>query len=65
MKKLESIKEFYQTRHKWIPDEIRNNFGHFNLFPLEYPAIGKGAKPLEYGRREWYNIVLVYGGGGL
>lgn len=63
MKKLESIQEFYESRFQWIPDEIRNNFGHFNVFPLQSPAIGEGAKPLPYGRREWYNIVLVFGGG--
>lgn len=63
MKKLESIQEFYTSRHRWIPDEIKNNIGHFNVFPLEPPHIGKEAKSLEYGRREWYNIVLVFGGG--
>jgi hypothetical protein len=57
MKKLESIQEFYTSRHRWIPDEIKNNIGHFNVFPLEPPHIGKEAKSLEYGRREWYNIV--------
>ena len=63
MRKLESIQEFYENRYKWIPNEIRNGLGHFNVFPLEYPAIGEGAQPLEYGRREWYNIVLVFDGG--
>lgn len=65
MKKLESIQEFYERRFQWIPNDIRNNFGHFNVFPLQSPAIGLGAKPLAYGRREWYNIVLVFGGGTL
>jgi len=65
MKKLESIQEFYESRFQWIPNDIRNNFGHFNVFPLQSPAIGLGAKPLAYGRREWYNIVLVFGGGTL
>ena len=63
MRKLESIKDFYQQRLNWTPDEIRNNLGHFNVMPLEAPIIGKGAEDLEYGRREWYNIVLVFGGG--
>lgn len=63
MRKLESIQAFYEARYQWIPTEIRNSLGHFNVFPLESPAIGKNAKSLEYGRREWYNIVLVFGGG--
>jgi len=63
MRKLESIQEFYQTRHNWLPEDIKNNLGHFNVFELQYPYIGKGAEDLEYGRREWYNIVFVEGGG--
>lgn len=62
MRKLESIHEFYEDRHYWIPEEIRKNLGHFNVFSLA-PYIGEGAQPLEYGRREWFNIVLVFGGG--
>ena len=60
MKKLESIQEFYESRFQWIPNDIRNNFGHFNVFPLQSPVIGAGAKPLPYGRREWYNLSLIH-----
>lgn len=63
MRKLESIHEFYEARLKWVPEEIRNSIGHFNVFELASPIIGEGALDLEYGRREWYNIVLTYGGG--
>lgn len=41
MNKLISIQEFYKTRYQWIPNEIRINLGHFNVFPLELPAIGE------------------------
>ena len=63
MRKSESIQAFYEERFHWIPNEIKNSLGHFNVFQLQYPTIGKGAKDLEYCRREWYNIVLVSGGG--
>lgn len=63
MRKLESIKEFYKQRLEYTPSEVNNSLGHFNVFALRSPIIGKGAAPLEYGRREWYNIVLVFGGG--
>ncbi len=63
MRKLESIKDFYEERLNWTPHEFRNNLGHFNVMPLEAPVIGKDAEDLEYGRREWYNIALVFGGG--
>ena len=46
MKQLESIQEFYEVRHKWIPNEIRDGLGHFNIVPLESPVIGKGAEAL-------------------
>ncbi|MBK7742036.1 MAG: hypothetical protein IPI42_16245 [Saprospiraceae bacterium] len=65
MRKLETIHEFYEVRHKWIPDEIRNSLGHFNAFSLEYPNIGEEAEPLEYGRRNgttsfWFTVAAFF-----
>ena len=40
MKKLETIQEFYHDRYEWIPQEIRNGLGHFNVFSLD-PYIGE------------------------
>ena len=60
MVKIESIEEFYQRKFDWIPDNIRNEIGHFNVFRHEPIEPGK-TKPLPYGRRDFYKIMLVVG----
>lgn len=60
MNKIESIEEFYQRKFDWIPDNIRNEIGHFNVFEHEPVEPGK-TKPLPYKRRDFYKIMLVVG----
>jgi AraC family transcriptional regulator, transcriptional activator of pobA len=60
MEKIETIEEFYQRKFNWIPDNIRNEIGHFNVFRHEPVEPGK-IKPLPYKRRDFYKIMLVVG----
>lgn len=60
MDKGESIAEFYQRKMIWMPEQIRNDIGHFNVFRLE-PYVGEHAQPVPYKRRDFYKIVLVVG----
>jgi AraC family transcriptional regulator, transcriptional activator of pobA len=60
MSKVESIEEFYQRKFEWIPDNIRNEIGHFNVFQHEPVEPGK-TKPLPYKRRDFYKVMLVIG----
>lgn len=60
MKKAESIEDFYKTKLNWIPDDLRKEIGHFNVFRLE-PFIGTGAKPVPYSRRDYFKISLIKG----
>jgi AraC family transcriptional regulator, transcriptional activator of pobA len=60
MEKIETIEEFYQRKFNWIPDNIRNEIGHFNVFHHEPVEPGK-TKPLPYKRRDFYKIMLVIG----
>ena len=60
MSKVETIEEFYQRKFDWIPDNIRNEIGHFNVFRHEAIEIGK-SKTLPYKRRDFYKIMLVIG----
>ncbi|MDE3213168.1 MAG: helix-turn-helix transcriptional regulator, partial [Bacteroidota bacterium] len=53
--------EFYQRKFDWIPDNIRKEIGHFNVFPLD-PFVGNKARPIPYKRRDYYKIMLVRGG---
>ena len=39
MSKVESIEAFYQRKFDWMPDHLRSEIGHFNVFSLE-PLVG-------------------------
>lgn len=56
----ESIEDFYKRKFDWMPDHIRNDIGHFNVFQLD-PFVGDQAKPVPYKRRDFYKITLVVG----
>jgi AraC family transcriptional regulator, transcriptional activator of pobA len=60
MEKIESIEEFYKRKFGWMPDNLRNEIGHFNIFKLE-PFAGDKAKPIPYKRRDFYKIMFVIG----
>ena len=60
MEKIESLEEFYQRKFDWIPDNIKNEMGHFNVFEHEPIEVSK-TKPLPYKRRDFYKIMLVIG----
>lgn len=60
MDKTESLEAFYKRKFDWVPDNVRKEIGHFNLFPLE--PVPKGQrKPLPYRRRDYYKVMLVIG----
>lgn len=58
--KIETIEEFYKRKFDWIPDNIKNEIGHFNVFEHE-PIDPEKARPLPYKRRDYYKIMLVVG----
>lgn len=60
MEKIESIEEFYKRKFDWMPDNIKNEIGHFNVFMHEPVEPGK-TKTLPYKRRYFYKIMLVVG----
>lgn len=60
MKIAESLEDFYKRKFDWLPENLKNEIGHFNLFPLEPYAEGN-IKPLPYKRRDFYKIMLVEG----
>lgn len=62
MPQIEKIEDIYRARNEWLPSDLRNELGHFNVFRLDH-YIGKSAKPAPYRKRDWYNITLVYGPG--
>ena len=65
MDDTESLDELYKRKFDgaafpWMPDTIRNEIGHFNVFTLE-PFVGDKAKPVPYKRRDYYKIMLTVG----
>jgi AraC family transcriptional activator of pobA len=60
MDKIETIEEFYKRKFDWMPENIRNEIGHFNIFRLE-PFVGDKAQPVPYKRRDYFKIMLVIG----
>jgi AraC family transcriptional regulator, transcriptional activator of pobA len=60
MGKVETIEAFYQRKFDWIPDNLRNEIGHFNIFKLMPSPDGK-PQPVPYKRRDFYKIMLVMG----
>ena len=60
MRKVETIEEFYKRKFNAVPENIRGEIGHFNVFKLE-PFVGANAKPVPYSRRDYYKIMLVIG----
>jgi AraC-like DNA-binding protein len=60
MDKIESIEEFYKRKFDWMPDNIRNEMGHFNVFRHELVEPGK-ARAVPYKRRDFFKIMLVVG----
>ena len=60
MRKVETIEEFYKSKFDAVPDNIRSEIGHFNVFKLD-PFVGNNAKPVPYSRRDYFKIMLVIG----
>ena len=55
MDKVETVEEFYKRKFDWMPDNIRNEIGRFNLFRLEPFAEGKPTN-IPYRRGYLYKI---------
>lgn len=62
MARVETISEFYKRKFDWVPADLRQEIGHFNVFALD-PFVGKHAQPVPYSRRDFYKITLVKGAG--
>jgi AraC family transcriptional activator of pobA len=56
----ETLEEFYKNKFDWLPDNLQQNIGHFNVFRIE-DCIGPNAKPVTYSRRSFYKISLMHG----
>jgi AraC family transcriptional regulator, transcriptional activator of pobA len=60
MEKTETLIEFYRRKFNWLPENIQNEIGHFNLFHLE-PFVEGSPTTIPYRRRDFYKVMLVKG----
>ncbi|EHQ30287.1 helix-turn-helix domain-containing protein [Mucilaginibacter paludis] len=58
----ETLEEFYKNKFDWLPDNLQQNIGHFNVFRVE-DCSGPNSKPVTYSRRNFYKISLSRGKG--
>jgi AraC-like DNA-binding protein len=57
---MEKIEDFYNKKFGWLPDNLKKDLGHFNVFSLK-PFSGKNAKPVPYKQRDYYKITVLEG----
>ena len=60
MGKSISIEDFYKGKFEWVPDNLKKEIGHFNVFRFE-DFTGKNAKSIPFSRRDYYKISLLLG----
>ena len=60
MTKVETIEDFYKIKFNYLPDNLKNDIGHFNVFKLE-DCYAEDAKPIVYTRRDYYKVTMIRG----
>ncbi|ANI90545.1 transcriptional regulator [Arachidicoccus ginsenosidimutans] len=60
MQKTETIENFYQRNFKSIPQDLKKELGHFNVFRIDDFLCGK-TTPTTYSRKDFYKIKLAVG----
>ncbi|MBS1935746.1 MAG: helix-turn-helix transcriptional regulator [Bacteroidetes bacterium] len=61
MKNIETIEDMYKRKFDWVPDNIRKEIGHFNVFRMEAFTGSTTPKPIPYTRRDYFKITLNIG----
>lgn len=60
MENTSTIEDFYQHKLNWMPDNLKKEIGHFNVFRLD-DFTGACAKPIPYSRKDYFKISLIVG----
>ena len=56
----ESLEDFYRNKMNYLPANLQQDIGHFNVFRME-DCIGPHGRPVKYSRRDFYKITLIRG----
>jgi AraC family transcriptional activator of pobA len=60
MEKTSTIEDFYRAKLNWMPENLKKEIGHFNVFRLD-EFTGTCAKPIPYSRKDYFKISLIIG----
>lgn len=60
MENIYSLEEFYKNKLDYVPDNVRRDIGHFNIFNIKDFVINPD-KPIPYRRKDYYKISLNLG----
>jgi AraC-like DNA-binding protein len=60
MEPTQSLEEFYRDKLHWLPDNLKKEMGHFNVFRLA-DVLSKPHGPMPYRRVEFYKVSLMMG----
>ena len=55
-----SLEQFYRAKMQWMPENLQQDLGHFNVFRSDEYA-GPHARPIPYSRKDFYKVSLVLG----
>lgn len=58
---IETLEEFYQQKFSWLPDNLQQDIGHFNVFRIFPKNNSHCPAPPKYSRRSFYKISLFRG----
>ncbi|WP_369411824.1 AraC family transcriptional regulator [Chryseolinea lacunae] len=60
LEKTETLEDFYKNKFNWMPENLRKDIGHFNVFRLE-DCMGPDKAPVQYSRRDFYKVSVMRG----
>lgn len=60
MKLTETLEDFYNVKIQGMPENLKKEIGHFNVFKLD-EYVGSTCSPLPYTRKDFYKISLIIG----
>jgi len=60
MPQIESLEDFYQHKFNQMPENLKGDTGHFNVFSLEDWTLRSNAE-VQYNRRDFYKISMMRG----
>ncbi len=60
MEKVHSLEDFYRIKLNGIPDSLKKEIGHFNVFRMD-DFVGPKAQQIPYNRKDYYKVSLIIG----